>query len=273
MSRKRKRIAAATLLMVSVLGLGLAGYIGATRASGMDLFAGQRDGSGFHRYRLNHQVGNGSGSYVWGGNTHNAQDESLRFAGNTGPGSAEPEKADDSDAANAGTSHANGAAFDTHEHGHTPSGGASGSSGENWAPSSFRLAGSYGPGYRGTGGGGGGNGGSPQGAVNPPASNANESQPSTEGPGSNTGPTDEVNPPPTTPEQKPEEPTQTPTEPTNPDEPKTPTGPGTETPPGGGDDETQNEQPPVSVPEPATLGLLGFGLAAMGYMRRRRASK
>ncbi len=27
---------------------------------------------------------------------------------------------------------------------------------------------------------------------------------------------------------------------------------------------------PVSVPEPATLGLLGFGIAAVGFMRRRR---
>jgi hypothetical protein len=245
MSRNRKRIAAVTIMMVSVLGLGLAGYIQATRASGRDTIAGKVNDNGLHRYRLNHQIGTGGEAFARNGANEYAstfEEHSTQLAGNESAGSNEPENSDEADAANLGTSQADGTGAGPGASGDVPFAGSSAAGGDGYQGSSMlRLAGTFGSGYLGGTRGGNAQGGDaptgnePSGSTNPPG--VKTDNPTDTGGPVVTGPKDppDVNPPSTyVPDDSP--------------------------PPA-----------PVSVPEPATLGLLGFGIAAMGFMRRRRA--
>ena len=265
-SRKRKRIAAATLTLVAVFGLGVAGYIQATRASGADGASDYVYSNGT-AYRLNHQRGS-SGEYQWSGISaryaHAVEEASTQLENNGSAGSNEPENSSDEEqvAATEGKTNAYGAGAGANAIGNLPSGGPGKSGGDsNDAPPTLRLAGNY-KGYAGgNGGGGAGPGNNQSGNGNPPPPSNNE-QPkgNSDTQPADTQPTDEgkpgtpdTNPPPSGPNPPQEEP--------KPDEPREHI-----------PDPTPPNNDPVSVPEPATLGLFGLGIAAMGFMRRRRGS-
>jgi hypothetical protein len=268
----RKRIAAVLLLLVA-LTLGVAGYIEASRAEG-DEVAALAD-TNLRRYRMNHQIGTGAivftKTFPQHQFAHSVEEQPLDESGeNDSAGTAAPEEelASLNDTAYS-KGEGSGSAPDTE----IPSGGGGNANSQGRSNENLRLATAYPSGFHGGVGGGmrrasgsdtndgdstGGDSNTP-----PPASTDEPSAPGTNEPNDGTPPTDDSTLPP------------------DDQGPSNETGPGDE---GSGDegpggDEPQNEEPtlpgdpqtpPVSVPEPGTFALLGVGLAALGFARRRR---
>ncbi len=148
---EENRIAAVTIMLVAVLGLGLAGYIQVTRASGKDTVAKyvHSNGTGF---RLNHQRGSGAYEFTGIENQYasNFEEDSTQLASNASAGSNEPENSDDNDAADKGTTTAYGAGAGSGFGSDVPAGGPPGAGGDgDQGPSTLRLAGTFSSGYSG----------------------------------------------------------------------------------------------------------------------------
>jgi PEP-CTERM motif-containing protein len=269
----RKKIVAATTI-AAALGLAFAGYT-ATRANGTEDFprpANPLPVKADAGYRQNHQIEHNGAIFAWMDAAATLDhprkppsDESSRGKDLTTDTNDEEIEPVANEYAYAGSGWA--------DYGHGGGGGTP-KADEEWGGG--RYAGNFGFGFGGSGGGGGSNNNSKgaSGSNDPAGDKPQQDAPAPAGSSDNQdgkpGTSDpKAGDPPAT---GPSDPDPQPGEQKDDDQP--PGGPDSGY-PNGGDyppNDGGNPGPVHSVPEPASLGLLGFGLAAAAALRRRRRS-